>query len=74
MNIFSTVEVTFHSSDPQTAEMLKTIESFPAHSSQRAEMEWFLFTTLAKAAGRQADRLKELERKGERKNVNSKSA
>jgi hypothetical protein len=67
MNILSTVEVTFHSSDPDTAEMLRTIESFPTHSSERAEMEWFLFTTLAKAAGRQADRLRQLERKGERK-------
>jgi hypothetical protein len=53
-------------SDPGLADMLRSIAELPEHDPVRHEMEALLHTQQARFAWREADRLRELERKRRR--------
>lgn len=53
-------------SDPGLAEMLRSIADLPEHDPTRHELEALLHTQQARIAWREADRLRELEKKRRR--------
>lgn len=57
----------FSAEDDQGRELLKSLHQFPPWSVERAEMEAHLFMVLARSAWRQADRLRESQRRAERR-------
>lgn len=56
------IEVQFVAHDEGSQEILDAIRRFPEWSVERAELEAFLFTTLARVSYREADRRRAAER------------
>jgi hypothetical protein len=52
--------------DPGLAEMLKSIAALPAYDPDRHELEALLHTQQARLAWREADRLRDLQRRRRR--------
>lgn len=63
----ASIEVLFLAHDQKAEEILTAINEFPAHTPERYEMEAFLFMTLMRASHRQADRLRDVQRRAEQR-------
>lgn len=55
----------FSAEDEEGRELLETINQFPEWSVERAEMEAHLFMVLARSSWREADRLRDSQRRAE---------
>ena len=57
------MRIEFFADDDREVEILSALAGFPAFSVERSEMEAFLYTTLARASWRDADRHRDLARR-----------
>lgn len=52
------IDVGFSSPDPVGQVLLRQVEAIPRGTAERAEVEWFLYSLLAKKAAQEAERLR----------------
>ena len=57
------IRIEFFADDEDARKILEAVTSVPAYTSARAEMEAHLYTVLARAAWREADRYRAVEKR-----------